>query len=336
VFINEKSGYSSPLGLPELREKLALQFKALDKVPAKANNIIVTPGAKQAMILALMVLLQPGDEVVVINPSFVSFIPQFYIAEPNAEVKIVNLNKSDFSLPKEEFLSAVGPQTKVVILNSPSNPTGTILSKTELEWIYTLAEKEDFYIISDEVYNRLLFPNINLTSIGSFESQVERVFTVNGYSKSHAITGWRFGFMSFPMSFGRKLLKLQQHINTNTSTPIQRGILSAFNMDMSFLVEYCQKLEQRANLVFDSLANSSLKMVKPDSGFFAFIDVSRTGMDSNSFCSELIKATGVATTPGVAFGKEWDDHIRLSYAVEKDTLDMGINELLKFERSIDK
>ncbi len=334
VLQNSKSGYSSPLGLLPLRELLAGQFQELDSIPCRTNNVIITPGAKQSMQLVLMALLEPGDEVVVINPSFVSFIPQIYIAEPQSTVKVVDLDKSDFSLSKKDVLNAISEKTKVIIINAPSNPTGTIFSDEEINWIYNLAVENDFFIISDEVYKRLSFNDNDILSIGSLEKEVSRVFTVNGYSKSHAITGWRFGFMSFPETFTKRLLKLQQHINTNTCTFIQQAIVEAFEMDMSFLKDYNKELKRRASIVSSYLNESKLTLVNPDSGFFAFINISNTGLDSNTFCSELIKQTGVATTPGVAFGTNWDDHIRLSYAVKPDVLERGMKKLVEFSNSI--
>ncbi len=327
-----KSGYSSPMGIQGLREKLAEKLKQENGIPAKANNILITPGAKQALQMGLFALLEPGDEVIVINPSFVSFIPQIYIAEPRAEVKIVNVKKTDFSLPIEEIEAQITDKTKAILLNSPNNPAGFISSQPELERLFALAEKHDFYIFSDEIYEKLMFPGTPFYSIGALESEeVNRVFTINGYSKSHAITGWRLGYLCFPKQFAGKLLKLQQHINTNTCTFIQQAVLNAFDMDMSFLEEYNNTLKQRADKVENAVKQCpKLSMVRPDAGFFAFINISKTGMDSNTFCSKLIEETGVATTPGLAFGEDWDDHFRLSYAVSDDVLDEGLKRMIEF------
>lgn len=334
VLMTQKSGYSSPLGLMPLRERLAEQLNNLDNLPCTAGNVMVTAGAKQAMQFALMALLEPEDEVIVINPSFVSFIPQIYLAEPQAVVKIVDLNKSDFTLSKEDILKQVSTKTKVIIVNSPSNPTGSVFSQEEIKWIYNLANERDFYIISDEVYKRLSFSSEPILSIGSLESEVKKVFTINGYSKSHGITGWRFGFMSFPSEFSKKLLKLQQHINTNTCTFLQQAIIKAFDMDMSFLEDYNRSLKRRASLVKTSLEGTRMTLVLPNSGFFSFINISDFQIDSNTFCSELIKNTGVATTPGVAFGSNWDDHLRLSYAVSDDVLIKGLSLLKEFANEL--
>jgi aspartate aminotransferase len=334
VLQSSKSGYSSPMGLPGLRSKLAGKLQGENQIPAKSENILITPGAKQALQLGLFALLEPGDEVLVINPSFVSFIPQIYLAEPRAVVKIVDINKTDFSLPIEEIKKQISPKTKAVLINSPNNPAGYTSSKSDLAALYELAVLHDFYIFSDEIYEKLLFPGSDFFSIGSLEHEVERVFTINGYSKSHALTGWRLGYLCFPKQFGDRLLKLQQHINTNTCTFIQKAILDAFDMDMSFLEQYNQKLAQRAKIVsecFNNLKGTSLS--PPTAGFFAFIDISALKIDSNTFCGDLVEQKGVATTPGLAFGEHWDDHFRLSYAVQEDMLQEGLTRIRDFIRT---
>ena len=326
-----KSGYSSPMGLPGLCSRLAEKLNRENQIPAKSENILITPGAKQALQMGLFALLEPGDEVIVINPSFVSFIPQIYLAEPRAVVKIIDSNKTDFSIPYKEIKNQITTRTKAILLNSPNNPAGYTSSKSELTALYELAVLHDFYIFSDEIYEKLLFPQSEFFSIGSLEQEVERIFTINGYSKSHAMTGWRLGYLCFPKQFGDRLLKLQQHINTNTCTFIQKAVLDAFDMDMSFLEQYNFKLAQRAKIVSDCFNNiKGTRLVSPSAGFFAFVDISALKVDSNTFCGNLVEQTGVATTPGLAFGEHWDDHFRLSYAVQEDILQEGLRRIHEF------
>jgi aspartate aminotransferase len=325
------SGYSSPMGLSGLRKKIAEKLNNDNCIPATENNILITPGAKQALQFGLFALLEPGDEVIVVNPSFVSFIPQIYIAEPRAIVKVVNVDKTDFSLPIDEIKKLISTKTKALLLNSPNNPAGYILKRHELFEIYNLSVECDFYIFSDEIYEKLLFSDSSFISIGSFEEKVKRVFTINGYSKSHAITGWRLGYLCFPEKFSDKLSKLQQHINTNTCTFIQKAILDVFDINMSFLFQYNKKLKYRAELISQVLNQTSvLRVVTPEAGFFSFINISSLKIDSNKFCSQLVEETGVATTPGLAFGLDWDDHFRLSYAVDDETLKEGLYRLSRF------
>ncbi len=328
-------GYSSPMGLQGLRERIAGRLRADNGIPAQAGNILVTAGAKQALQMGLWALLEPGDEVIVLNPSFVSFIPQVYIAEPRATVRVVDVGREGFGLPLDAVRDALTQRTKAVIVNSPNNPAGYVFGRDELEALYAMAQDRGFYVFSDEIYEKLVFPGTEHFSIGSLEDRVERVFTVNGYSKSHAMTGWRLGYLCFPEAFASKLAKLQQHVNTNTCTFVQQAALTAFDMDMSFLEEYAATLQRRARRLVEVVNTSAaLSVAMPSAGFFAFVDLSATGFDSNTFCSRLIEATGVATTPGLAFGAGWDDHVRVSYAVEDGVLDEGLRRMVDFVESV--
>lgn len=323
--------YSSPMGLPSFREKLANKLQTENKIPANPDNVLVSPGAKQALQMALMALLEPDDEVIIVNPSFVSFIPQVYIAEPRANVRILDVKKSDFSFPVDKLKGLVNKRTKLLLINSPNNPAGYMLSIKEQEEIFNLAACNDFYIISDEIYEKLVFSDLIHHSIGSFENKVERVITVNGFSKSHSMTGWRLGYLCFPKQLQSKINKLQQHINTNTCTFIQQAMDKAFDHDYTYLKEYNKKLAKRAKTLSKYFAETEgVSLSPPSAGFFAFLNISDLGVDSNTFCSQLIQKTGVATTPGIAFGENWDDHIRISFATEDELLNKGIGLITKF------
>ncbi len=325
------SRYSAALGLMSLRQKIADDIKERSHIPCEMKNIVITPGTKQAVMLSLMALLEPGDEVVIVLPAYVSYIPQIYIAEPEAVVKIVNLKKEDYSLDMDAIEKSVTPKTKVIIFNSPHNPTGMMVPEADQRRLFEIAEKNDCYIISDEIYDRLVYGDVPHFSIGSLEETVNRVITVNGYGKSHAITGWRMGYAIVPQQLMGKVTKLQQHINTNTSTVLQMALDQAWPLPVDHLPGFCEKLKKRAELFKEFLAaHPQLKGSDPKGSFFVFLNISSTGLDSNTFSSQLVDKTGVATTPGIAFGKDWDDHIRLSLAVEEDVLKEAFNRIHNF------
>jgi len=335
VLQRSKSGYSDSMGILSLREKIAQKLCYENSINCNAENIIVTAGAKQAFQLVSMALLEPGDEVIIINPSFVSFIPQVLISEPQAKIRTVDISKYDFSIDLENILKEVGSRTKLMILNTPNNPAGYIIERSILAQLYQIAEENDFFIISDEIYEKLIFSEIKHFSIGSLEVAPKRVITINGFSKSHAMTGWRLGYACFPDLLRDKLLKLQQHMNTNTCTFIQQAVAEAFDIDNGYLLDYNKKLKTRLKKVQDTIASiKNLRLVAPKAGFFAFIDIHLTGLDSNSFCSRLIQETGVATTPGIAFGKNWDDHVRISFATNDAILDEGLELLSCFIKGL--
>ena len=329
----EKYGkYSSPNGIIELREAIAEKLQIENGIVTAPNNIIITPGAKQAFVLALMALLEPGDEVINISPSYVSYIPGIKIAEPGAIIRNVVLNQKDLSLDFEELHRSLSERTKVIIINSPHNPTGKMYSLAELIGIAEFARNHNIYVLSDEVYELLNFSGDRHYSIASFDGMDDLVITINGFSKSFAMTGWRIGYMCLPTQLIDKASKLQQHINTNTCTFIQPGALAAIKGPKKHISDYNKELRKRVGLFNDFIGRSSkISAFNSQGGFFGFINISGTAFShSNDFCAELIKETGVAMTPGIAFGKEWDNFVRISFAVDRDELEKALNMLEKF------
>lgn len=325
VLTHTHAGYSDPMGVYSFREKIVHKLKTENSINCSEDNILVSAGAKQAFQIICMAILEPEDEVIVINPSFVSFIPQFYIAEPNCKVIAVDINKVDFTLDLDRLKHSISSKTKLLVINSPNNPSGYIFDKEILSVIYKLSAENGFYVISDEVYERLIFSNEKHFSIGSYESEPKRVITINSFSKSHAMTGWRLGYACLPVEIRNRVLKLQQHINTNTCTFIQHALAQSFDSNIEYLTDYIKKLAQRSKYISGVVKKmDSVNLVAPLGGFFAFINISKLNMDSNTFCSQLIEKTGVATTPGIAFGDGWDDHVRISFATAEDNLRLGL------------
>jgi len=323
--------YSSPLGLPGLRERIAGKLRDENGVPADAQRVLVAAGAKQALSIVLMAMLDPGDEVIVITPAFVSFVPQIYLAEPDAVVHVVGVERGTHALPLERIASLCGPRTRAILINSPNNPAGFMHERAELERLLAIAAAADAYVISDEVYEKLVFGRREHVSIGALEDSVQRVVTINGFSKSHALTGWRIGYATLPDAIASRVTKIQQHMNTNTNTFVQRALERAWDVDCPHLPAYLETLRGRAARVQAWLDRTpGLAGRVPDAGFFAFVDVSSAGLDSNRFCAALLEQRGVATTPGLAFGRDWDDHFRLSFAVDEATLEAALEQIAAF------
>jgi len=324
------------MGLPQLKKKIANKLQVENGISCDENNILISAGAKQAFQIIVSSLLVPEDEVIILNPSFVSFIPQVLIAEPQCTVKSVDVNKNDFTISIEDIKKVITSKTKLLVVNSPNNPAGYMLSQNQLCDLYTLAEEHNFYIISDEIYEKLRFGNTEHFSIGSLEIKgVKRVITINGFSKSHAMTGWRLGYACFPQELFSNIQKIQMHTNTNTCTFIQEAMSNAFEADLSYLDAYNEKLKRRIGWYKEMLDRTEkISGVIPEGGFFAFLNISELGIDSNTFCSRLIEKTGVATTPGIAFGENWDDHIRISFATDDDTVKQGLSLIEEFVKSL--
>ena len=320
--------YSATQGWPELRKLIAEDCNKVYDSSYTMNDIIVTPGIKSAVYFSLAAILEPGDEIILIAPYYVSYPAMVKLAEPTAKIVNVTLAK-DFNLDAEKLKAAFNKNTKAILINTPNNPTGMVLSKEEVELVVELAKENDAYIISDEVYEKLVYSEHKHTSFGLYQEIKDHLIICNGYSKSHAMTGWRLGYAIGAHDVIAKMNKLQQHINTNTCTFVQVGACSIYKNEPVHIAPYVAELEERINY-FDAELNKLpyITGVKPKAGFFYFIDISAVGVDSNTFCADLLKKTGIASTPGVAFGPEWDDHVRFSIAVPMSTLERAV-ELMK-------
>ena len=331
---NGYTKYSNSQGLEELRSLIAGRARTEYGVHFEASEVIVLPGIKSAVYMALASILEPYDQVVNITPYYVSYPSMIKLAEPSAEIINVPLNK-DFSLNMDLLKSAVTKDTKCILLNTPHNPTGTTFSKEEVEEIIRLCQENDVYIISDEVYEKLVYSDSQHISFARYQEIKHTLIVTNGYSKSHAMTGWRLGYAIAPKEIIAKMNKLQQHINTNTCTFVQKGACSIYQNDPVHLMPYVSELERRAKFLHESLMKGKyIKGEMPKAGFFYFADISSTGMDSNTFCVKLLQETGIASTPGLAFGYEWDSFVRFSFAVPMDTIQRAVELISDFEQKI--
>ena len=322
--------YSATQGWPELRKLIAEDCNKSYGSDYTMNDVIVTPGIKAAVYFSLAAILEPNDEIILISPYYVSYPAMVKLAEPTAKIVNVALSKN-FTLDVEKLKTAFSPKTKAILINTPNNPTGMVLSKDEVELVVKLAVENSAYIISDEVYEKLVYSSFKHTSFGLYSEIKDKLIICNGFSKSHAMTGWRLGYAIGAHDVIVKMNKLQQHINTNTCTFVQVGACSIYKNEPKHIKSYVEELEKRINY-FDAELNKLdyISGVKPKGGFFYFIDISATGVDSNTFCADLLKKTGIASTPGIAFGPEWDNYVRFSIAVPMATLERAVKLLKEY------
>lgn len=322
--------YSATQGWPELRKLIAEDCNKSYSSAYTMNDVIVTPGIKAAVYFALAAILEPGDEVILISPYYVSYPAMVKLAEPTAKIVNVTLNK-DFTLDADKMKAAFNKNTKAILVNTPNNPTGIVLSREDVELVVKLAVENNAYIVSDEVYEKLIYSGQTHTSFGLYQDIKDRLVICNGYSKSHAMTGWRLGYAIGAYDVIAKMNKLQQHINTNTCTFIQVGACSIYKNEPVHIKLYVEELEKRIKY-FDTELNKLdyISAVRPKAGFFYFIDISATGVDSNTFCADLLRKTGIASTPGIAFGPEWDSYVRFSIAVPMEILKRAVGLLNEY------
>lgn len=323
--------YSATQGWPDLRKLIAKDCNESYGSSYSLNDVIVTPGIKSAVYFALAAILEPMDEIILISPYYVSYPAMVKLAEPTAKIVNVTLSKN-FSLDVEKLKNAFNKNTKAILINTPNNPTGMVLSKEEVELVVQLAKENGAYIVSDEVYEKLVYSGSKHTSFGLYQEIKDRLIICNGYSKSHAMTGWRLGYAIGANDVIAKMNKLQQHINTNTCTFVQVGACSIYKNEPEHIAPYVKELERRIEY-FDTELNKLpyINAVRPKAGFFYFVNISSTGVDSNTFCADLLKKTGIASTPGVAFGPEWDSYVRFSIAVPMTTLERAVGLLNNYK-----
>lgn len=327
---NSSSKYLNALGNLQLREAIAKDLKERNGFGYAANQIMISAGAKQALQLILLSIVQDEDEVMFFSPNYVSYIPQVLLSTNNAKYVDVNLN-ADFSLNKELFIEKLSEKTRVLILNNPNNPTGKIFTREEFGFILDQIREKNIYVILDDVYELLVYNRSSNYSLAQEKSLEDKVFYVNSFSKSHSIPGWRIGYLCAPAAMMANIVKIQQHINTNTSSVIQEACISIYESGYDFLTDYVATLRERAALIYSTLS-PHLKngLFRPEGGFFYFLNIAQTGLNSNDFCARLIDEEGVALTPGIAFGDSWDSYVRLSFGINDEQLRLGMEKLVNF------
>jgi aspartate aminotransferase len=325
--------YSNPYGLPDLRAAIAEKLRAENGLDYAVDEILVAPGAKNALHMVFSGLLTPGDEVVNIVPCYVSYDALFTLAGPGVTVKNVWLREDDYGLDLEALARAFSPRTRLVVYNSPHNPSGRVFAHDEIRALASLAIQHDCLLVSDEIYEALVFGSTPHLSPAAVEGMRERTIVINGFSKTFAMTGWRIGYLAAPKPLVKKLAAFQSHTNTNTCTFVQKGALAALKGPLEHVAAFRSSLGKNADTLCHRLTGvPNVRCPRPDGGLFALLDTRAIGMGSDELCLRLVEETGVATTPGVAFGAEGFVRVSLANTVEETTT--GIDLLADFLRGL--
>lgn len=321
------TGYSTPQGLIELREAISKDYKKRYRANYSSDEIIIMPGAKNAIFTALAALLLPGDEVIVISPYYVSYPPIIKLTEPDSKIIDLPLN-ADLSLPLDKIHTAINTKTKLLILNYPNNPTGQILSLNEVKEIVQIVKAHNIYLLADEIYDQVMLEG-TFYSFSSFHEIKDRLIVINGYSKPFAMTGFRIGYALASNDIINRMNLLNQNMNTNTNTFVQRGCLAIYENPNYELQDYLVKLNAKVDYLHTEVSKMKyFNGIKPVSTFYYFLDISPTNLDSFAFSALLLEKYGVVVTPGIAFGKAFDHYVRLSLSVPLDELKKAV-EVLK-------
>jgi aspartate aminotransferase len=325
--------YTPNAGIPELRQAIADKLAADNGLNYRAGQVVVSNGAKHACYNAILATCQPGDEVVIPAPYWVSYPDMVRLvgAEP---VIVPTSERNAWKMRPEDFENAMTPRTKMLIMNSPGNPTGSVYTREELEAIVNVAAEEDIYVLSDEIYEKLVYDEAKHVSIGSLSKEAyDLTITVNGFSKSYAMTGWRLGYLAAPDAVARAVDSIQSHTSSNPSSFSQYGALAALKGDQQPLADMREEFEMRRNYMFDRISKiSNVTAVKPQGAFYILVNISQLGLSSQNFADRLLSKANVAVVPGAAFGD--DRTVRFSYATSLDVIKKGLDRFQDFCRTL--
>ncbi len=325
-----KTGYTDSSGLPELRKACAEKFIKDNNIPTTPAQVIVGPGAKFSVFSAIAALCGPGDEVIIPAPFWLSY-PEMVTAAGAKSVYVDTKAENNYELLPADLEKAVTGNTRLLILNTPSNPTGAIYRKATLEAIAALAVKHNFMVLSDEIYEELVyekdFPHI---SIGSLNKEIaELTITVNGFSKAYAMTGWRLGYLTAPLWLSKKINALQSHLTSNPTTFAQYGALKALACGKEEVYKMRDSFATRRDLICNLISEiPKVKSIRPQGAFYLFCDISACGLKSGEFCDRLLAEEKLVAIPGDAFGA--DNCLRLSYACSEENIRKAVARLKNF------
>lgn len=326
------TNYTPNCGLEELRKGISRYLKEKFQIDYDySREIIVTVGASEAIDIALRSVLDPGDEVIIPEPCFVSYKPCTIMAG-GVPIIVATEEAHHFKLRADDLEKAVTPRTKALLLSYPNNPTGAVMTRKDLQEIARVAERYDLLVISDEIYSELTYEGEHV-SIASLPGMKERTVLINGFSKSYAMTGWRIGYAAAPEEIAAAMLKIHQY--TIMCAPImgQMAAIEALKNGEGEIKRMLAQYEQRRNLLVNGLNQMGLSCFEPKGAFYAFPSIKSTGMSSQEFCEKLLQEEKVAVVPGDAFGQGGEGYIRCSYAA---SIEQITEALVRMERFVER
>ncbi|MEO1132869.1 MAG: pyridoxal phosphate-dependent aminotransferase [Cyanobacteria bacterium J06639_1] len=328
--------YGPAAGMPALREAIATKLQTENQLPFQTENVLVTNGGKQSLFNLAMTMLQPGDEVILPAPYWVSYAAMVAMAEATAVV-VKTEEANQFKMTAAQLDAAITPKTKLLMLNSPSNPTGAVYSRAELEAIAEVVLKHQLYVVSDEIYEKLIYDGCEHVSIGSLSPEIfQRTIVSSGFAKAYAMTGWRLGYLAAPTDIAKAAITLQSHSTSNVCTFAQYGALEALANPASekAIATMHRAFTERREVIYQKLAAiPGVTCPKPMGAFYVFPNISAFGLDSIAFCDRLLETQRVAAVPGIAFGA--DECIRMSYATDLPTIETGCDRLATFASALE-
>ncbi len=328
-----KTKYSQTGGLPRLRALVAEKLNRENNLPYAPEQVMISTGGKQALYNVIMAILGPGDEALIPIPYWVSYTEIVKLAGATP-VLLPTAEATEFRITPEQLAAAITPRTRMVLLNSPSNPTGSIYTPEEIAALAEVIVARGIAVVSDEIYEKLIYDGLRHLSIGSLGEDIFNLtLTCNGFSKAYAATGWRLGYAAGPKHVIEAAIDIQSHTTSGPNTFAQYGGIAALEESQESIEMMRATFEQRRDLMYAGVsAIPGLVCPKPRGAFYLFPNISATGLDSITFCARLLEQEHLALVPGIAFGM--DTNVRLSYAADVETIEKGVERLARFIRSL--
>lgn len=332
-----KTRYSQNAGLLELRETISLNYEKKEGFYYNPlSEVIVTVGAMEGLYLSLLTVLNPDDEVIIPAPYYVNYVQmvQMCYAKPII-VDSPNVDKLSFVI--EDIENAITSKTKAIIINTPSNPSGHVISRDKIQDIAKIARKYNLVVISDEVYKCLLYDNIAFTSIAAIEDMRDRTIIINSLSKEFCMTGWRIGYVLAHERIISTMTKLQENIVACAPLPSQYAAIEALSAYDSYSKGMIEVFLSRRNILVEGINSiPRLKCTSPEATFYLMVDISDTGLKSEQFAVELLTKVHVAVVPGIAYGKSCDNYVRIAFTLDEEQIKQGIERIHLFVKQLAK
>ncbi|KJH71281.1 pyridoxal phosphate-dependent aminotransferase [Aliterella atlantica] len=327
-----KTKYGAVAGEPKLREAISHKLKTDNNLNYEAENIIVTNGGKHSLFNLMLALLNPGDEVIIPAPYWLSY-PEMVKLAAGIPI-IVDTADTGCKLTPEQLNAAITAKTKLLILNSPSNPTGVVYTPAEISAIAKVVVERDILVVSDEIYEKIVYDGAEHISIGSLGEDIfARTIISSGFAKAYSMTGWRIGYLAGAKELIKAVSTIQGHSTSNVCTFAQYGAIAALQGSQDCVEQMRQAFAERRKVMLQKLNEiPELSCAKPDGAFYLFVNIGKTGLTSLEFCDAFLEKQQVAAIPGIAFGT--DDCIRLSYATDMASIEKGMDRLDKFVSSL--
>lgn len=308
---NGHTHYTPPAGLPELREAIANKLRVENGLDYTADEVVVTNGCQEALYLLIQALIGPGDELILQEPRYNAYDHMVNLAGGQI-VSVLTTQENDFALTAEEVAAKLTPQSKAIAVVTPNNPTGGVIPPARLAELAELCVERDLIVISDEIYEKLMYDGLEHASLAAFPGMRERTITVNGFAKSFAMTGLRVGYFAAPREFTQAVVEVKHTMSICTATPMQQAALAALTGPQSAVEGMRLEYDRRRKALMQALDDMDLTYGHPGGGMYIYVNVSSTGMNSEDFCLRLLQEEGVMIFPGTLFGDTKKDHVRIT------------------------